>query len=78
MADDIEGARSGGARIPTVIADDVHVVYRVNGGGTAGRGSATAALNRILRRDKGRAAACAGSTPCAGSPSSRTGARPSA
>ncbi|WP_374208006.1 ABC transporter ATP-binding protein [Streptomyces sp. MUM 203J] len=42
-----------GPRVPTVIADDVHVVYRVNGGG-GGRGSATAALSRILRRDKGR------------------------
>ncbi|MFF9322058.1 ABC transporter ATP-binding protein [Streptomyces sp. NPDC014738] len=39
-------------RVPTVIADDVHIVYRVNGGG-GGRGSATAALSRILRRDKG-------------------------
>ncbi|MGY0057122.1 ABC transporter ATP-binding protein [Streptomyces sp. LZ34] len=36
-------------RIPTVIADDVHIVYRVNGG-PRGRGSATAALSRILRR----------------------------
>ncbi|MBB5936656.1 ABC transporter ATP-binding protein [Streptomyces zagrosensis] len=33
---------------PTVIADDVHIVYRVNGG-TGGKGSATAALNRIVR-----------------------------
>ncbi|MFF7859075.1 ATP-binding cassette domain-containing protein [Streptomyces sp. NPDC007904] len=36
-------------KIPTVIADGVDIVYRVNGTG-AGRGSATAALNRILRR----------------------------
>ncbi|WP_410535644.1 ABC transporter ATP-binding protein [Streptomyces sp. KL2] len=36
-------------RRPTVIADDLHIVYRVNGGGR-GRGSATAALSRILRR----------------------------
>ncbi|GHA06402.1 ABC transporter ATP-binding protein [Streptomyces echinoruber] len=36
-------------RIPTVICDDLHIVYRVNGART-GRGSATAALSRILRR----------------------------
>ncbi|WP_329378983.1 ABC transporter ATP-binding protein [Streptomyces sp. NBC_01716] len=46
MADPIEQGR-----IPTVIADDVHIVYRVNGGG-GGKGNATAALSRILRRDK--------------------------
>ncbi|MFF2010642.1 ABC transporter ATP-binding protein [Streptomyces sp. NPDC058195] len=39
-------------RVPTVIADDVHIVYRVNGTG-GGKGSATAALSRILRRGKG-------------------------
>ncbi|WP_335932886.1 ABC transporter ATP-binding protein [Streptomyces sp. PTD5-9] len=44
MADD-----NTSGRVPTVIADDVHIVYRVNGGG-GGRGSATAALSRILRR----------------------------
>ncbi|MFG3128902.1 ABC transporter ATP-binding protein [Streptomyces tendae] len=38
-------------RVPTVVADGVDIVYRVNGTG-AGRGSATAALNRILRRKK--------------------------
>ncbi|MGW2559240.1 ABC transporter ATP-binding protein [Streptomyces sp. NPDC001514] len=43
---------SSGARVPTVIADDVHIVYRVNGG-SGGRGSATAALSRILRRGSG-------------------------
>ncbi|MFD7704844.1 ABC transporter ATP-binding protein [Streptomyces caelestis] len=36
-------------KIPTVVADRVDIVYRVNGTG-AGRGSATAALNRMLRR----------------------------
>lgn len=36
-------------RVPTVIADDVHIVYRVYGGG-AGKGGAIAALRRILRR----------------------------
>ncbi|MEU2339672.1 ABC transporter ATP-binding protein [Streptomyces sp. NPDC013172] len=35
--------------IPTVVADKVDIVYRVHGTG-AGRGSATAALNRMLRR----------------------------
>ncbi|MFF7328437.1 ATP-binding cassette domain-containing protein [Streptomyces sp. NPDC008150] len=38
-------------RIPTVVVDHVDIVYRVNGTG-AGRGSATAALNRIVRRKK--------------------------
>mgnify|MGYP001446106588 CR=1 FL=1 len=36
-------------RVPTVIVDDLHVVYRVYGGAT-GKGSATAALSRLLRR----------------------------
>ncbi|MER5934510.1 ABC transporter ATP-binding protein [Streptomyces sp. NPDC002054] len=36
-------------RTPTVIADEVHVVYKVLGNGAA-RGSATAALSRIARR----------------------------
>lgn len=49
MADhDTEG------RVPTVIADNVHIVYRVNGGG-GGKGSATAALSRIIKRKKGDA-----------------------
>ncbi|MFD7467724.1 ABC transporter ATP-binding protein [Streptomyces tendae] len=43
-------------RVPTVVADGVDIVYRVNGTG-AGRGSATAALNRILRRKKTEKAA---------------------
>ncbi|MFI9394815.1 ABC transporter ATP-binding protein [Streptomyces bauhiniae] len=42
--------------VPTVVADRVDIVYRVNGTG-AGRGSATAALNRILRRGKAEKAA---------------------
>ncbi|WP_189912916.1 ABC transporter ATP-binding protein, partial [Streptomyces albogriseolus] len=48
MADD-----KTGARVPTVIADDLHIVYRVNGA-RSGRGSATAALSRILRRGEER------------------------
>ncbi|MGW7424730.1 ABC transporter ATP-binding protein [Streptomyces sp. NPDC054813] len=42
--------------IPTVVADRVDIVYRVNGTG-AGRGSATAALNRMLRRKHAEQAA---------------------
>ncbi|WP_338699641.1 ABC transporter ATP-binding protein [Streptomyces sp. Q6] len=38
---------SNDQRVPTVIVDGVDIVYRVNGTG-AGRGSATAALNRII------------------------------
>ncbi|HZG05492.1 MAG TPA: ABC transporter ATP-binding protein [Streptomyces sp.] len=46
------GAGAGGERRPTVIADDLHIVYRVYGG-ARGKGSATAALARILRRKPG-------------------------
>lgn len=49
QADLAAQAAPAAGRIPTVIADDVHIVYRVNGG-PRGRGSATAALSRILRR----------------------------
>ncbi|MCX5202872.1 ABC transporter ATP-binding protein [Streptomyces sp. NBC_00237] len=49
MAEDINDSTEG--RVPTVIADDVHIVYRVNTGG-GGKGGATAALNRILRGKK--------------------------
>ncbi|MFE6159377.1 ABC transporter ATP-binding protein [Streptomyces sp. NPDC056486] len=39
---------------PTVIVDEVDIVYRVHGAGSpTGRGSATAALGRILKRGKG-------------------------
>ncbi|MFC7310504.1 ABC transporter ATP-binding protein [Streptomyces monticola] len=37
------------SRTPTVIADGVHIVYRVTGA-SSGKGSATAALSRIMRR----------------------------
>jgi teichoic acid transport system ATP-binding protein len=40
-----------GERVPTVIADHVDIVYRVNGT-RGGRGAATAALYRMLRREK--------------------------
>jgi teichoic acid transport system ATP-binding protein len=47
-----ERADQAGRR-PTVIADDLHIVYRVNGA-RGGKGSATAALSRILRRGEER------------------------
>ncbi|MEV6652116.1 ABC transporter ATP-binding protein [Streptomyces sp. NPDC051219] len=48
-----EHTNATGARIPTVVADNVHVVYRVQGAG-GGKGSATAALSRIIGRKGGR------------------------
>ncbi|MEV0528141.1 ABC transporter ATP-binding protein [Streptomyces sp. NPDC050439] len=49
MADTRNDTRNDSA--PTVIVDQVDIVYRVHGAGaTAGRGSATAALGRILKR----------------------------
>ncbi|GGU64554.1 ABC transporter ATP-binding protein [Streptomyces lavendofoliae] len=39
-------------RVPTVVADGVHITYTVQGAGRAGRGGATAALGRILSRDR--------------------------
>ncbi|MFD8292560.1 ABC transporter ATP-binding protein [Streptomyces lavendulae] len=36
-------------RVPTVIADEVHVIYKVHGAGTR-KGGATAALSRIFSR----------------------------
>ncbi|MEV6791851.1 ABC transporter ATP-binding protein [Streptomyces sp. NPDC051320] len=38
-----------GSPAPTVIVDDVHIVYKVYGSG-AGKGTATSALNRIVSR----------------------------
>ena len=43
-------------QIPTVVAHGVDIVYRVNGTG-AGKGSATAALNRMMRRGQAEKAA---------------------
>lgn len=48
----VEGPPAENPWIPTVIAEDLHIVYRVYGG-AKGRGSATAALNRIIRRKPG-------------------------
>jgi teichoic acid transport system ATP-binding protein len=45
----IERAPVAGTKVPTVIVDDVHIVYTVYGAGT-GKGSATAALSRLVRR----------------------------
>ncbi|MHC3473881.1 ABC transporter ATP-binding protein [Streptomyces sp. 7R007] len=42
--------------VPTVVVDSVDIVYRVNGTG-AGKGSATAALNRMLRKKQAEKAA---------------------
>ncbi|MER5641924.1 ABC transporter ATP-binding protein [Kitasatospora sp. NPDC002227] len=36
-------------RIPTVVVDDVHIVYRVHGAGS-GKGSATSALSRLISK----------------------------
>ncbi|MFJ7157878.1 ABC transporter ATP-binding protein [Streptomyces sp. NPDC101118] len=44
-------AENNRAAVPTVIADNVHIVYRVNAGG-GGKGSATAAMSKILRRKR--------------------------
>ncbi|OIJ99600.1 ABC transporter ATP-binding protein [Streptomyces monashensis] len=42
--------------VPTIVVDNVDIVYRVHGTGS-GRGSATAALNRIMRRKQAEKAA---------------------
>ncbi|MGV9896212.1 ABC transporter ATP-binding protein [Streptomyces tendae] len=55
-ADNARADNARAERVPTVVVDGVDIVYRVNGTG-AGRGSATAALNRILRRKKTEKAA---------------------
>lgn len=36
-------------QVPTVVVDDVHITYTVNGART-GKGSATSALSRIVSR----------------------------
>ncbi|MEU2286508.1 ABC transporter ATP-binding protein [Streptomyces sp. NPDC013178] len=56
MADNARLTEPTDEPIPTVIADGVDIVYRINGTGS-GRGSATAALNRILRRKQAEKAA---------------------
>jgi teichoic acid transport system ATP-binding protein len=44
-------AQAGSEQIPTVIADDVHVVYKVMAG-SGGRGTAASAFSRLLRRQE--------------------------
>ena len=39
---------AAGERIPTIIVDDVHVIYRVYGAGTPGPNNAVASLRRML------------------------------
>ncbi|HKO33871.1 MAG TPA: ATP-binding cassette domain-containing protein, partial [Candidatus Limnocylindria bacterium] len=39
-------------RIPTVIVDDAHVVYRVHGSATPGTGSAVASFKRLVTRTR--------------------------
>ncbi|WP_407992249.1 ABC transporter ATP-binding protein [Kitasatospora sp. CMC57] len=39
------------ARVPTVVVDDVHIVYKVHGAGS-GKGSATSALSRIISKKR--------------------------
>jgi teichoic acid transport system ATP-binding protein len=43
-----EAAAAARGRIPTIVVDDVHVIYRVYGAGTPGSGSPVAGLRRIL------------------------------
>ncbi|MGN9777457.1 ABC transporter ATP-binding protein [Micromonospora sp. H33] len=43
-----------GERIPTVIVDDVHLIYRVYGAGNGAASSPVAALKRIVTREKSR------------------------
>jgi teichoic acid transport system ATP-binding protein len=43
--------QAGSEQIPTVIADDVHIVYKVMAG-SGGRGTAASAFSRLLRRQE--------------------------
>lgn len=62
-------------RVPTVVVDDVHITYTVNGART-GKGSATSALSRITTRRRTPGARQVHAVK--GSASPRTRARPSA
>jgi len=48
-------AEANGERIPTVIVDDAHIVYRVHGSPTAGSSSPLASFKRIVTRTKSAA-----------------------
>jgi teichoic acid transport system ATP-binding protein len=39
---------AGGGRVPTIVVDDVHVIYRVHGATTAGSNTPIAAMKRIV------------------------------
>ncbi|MEV1007432.1 ABC transporter ATP-binding protein [Streptomyces sp. NPDC049881] len=52
MADNTPALAADDGRKPTVIAEDLHIVYRVYGAGN--RGNATAALRRMIRREPSR------------------------
>jgi teichoic acid transport system ATP-binding protein len=39
---------AAGERVPTVIVDDAHVIYRVHGSATPGSGTAIASLKRLV------------------------------
>ena len=45
----LDRAQAAGGRVPTVIVDGVHIVYKVRGAGT-GRGNAATALARLVLR----------------------------
>ncbi|WP_392676186.1 ABC transporter ATP-binding protein [Streptomyces sp. LN785] len=49
MTDTTGSTTAGDERVPTVVVDDVHITYKVNGART-GKGSATSALSRIASR----------------------------
>ncbi|MEU9127657.1 ABC transporter ATP-binding protein [Kitasatospora sp. NPDC048540] len=51
MESAVRDAQNDSARVPTVVVDDVHIVYRVHGAG-AGKGSATSALSRIISKKR--------------------------
>ncbi len=44
-------AAANTAKVPTVVVDDVHIVYKVHGA-SSGKGSATSALSRLISRKR--------------------------